>query len=64
VEGLKPYENSGEFFDCKYCGTNTAHRSHRRNFLEKLRSRLTGKLPFRCNRCRRRFWVTVDARDL
>jgi len=64
VNELEPYDTSSGHFDCKYCGTHTAHRSRRKTFLEKLRSRLTGKLPFRCKRCHRRFWAAVDARDL
>jgi hypothetical protein len=51
-------------FDCMYCGTNTAFRSHRKHFFEFLRTRLTGKVPFRCHRCNRRFWAIIDPRDL
>jgi hypothetical protein len=51
-------------FDCKCCGTHTALRSRKKNFLEVLRSRLTGKIPFRCHRCHRRFWAAIDPRDL
>ena len=51
-------------FDCRYCGTHTAFRSHRKNFIEFLLSRLTGKVPFRCHRCTRRFWGILDPRDI
>jgi DNA-directed RNA polymerase subunit RPC12/RpoP len=56
-------DESGEF-ECKYCGTQTAFRSHRKHFFEFLRTRLTGKVPFRCNRCERRFWALIDPRDI
>jgi len=49
--------------NCKFCGTNTALRSHRKHFFEYLRSRLTGKVPYRCHRCHRRFWAIID-RDI
>jgi len=51
-------------FECLYCGTYTAFRSHRKNIIELLRSRITSRLPFRCFRCHRRFWSAVDRRDL
>ena len=51
-------------YSCKYCGTHTAFRSHRKNFIEFLRTRLTGMVPFRCYRCQRRFWALIDARDI
>jgi len=50
--------------DCRFCGATAALRSHRRNFLEFLRTRLTGKVPFRCNRCKRRSWFLIDPRDI
>jgi hypothetical protein len=49
---------------CIHCGTYTAIRSHRRNFLQFLRTRLTGKVPFRCTKCNRRFWLYIDPRDI
>ena len=51
-------------FDCKYCGRNTAFRAHRKHFFEFLRTRLTGKVPFRCHRCDSRFWAIIDPRDI
>ncbi len=56
--------DSGGGVACKYCGTDTAFRSHRKHFLEFLRTRLTGKVPFRCHRCDRRFWIVIDPRDI
>jgi DNA-directed RNA polymerase subunit RPC12/RpoP len=53
----------GAVYDCKYCGTATALRSHRKNFFEFLRTRFSGKVPFRCTRCNRRFWQLIDPRD-
>ena len=49
---------------CKFCGTPTSLRSHRKNIFEFLRTRCTGKVPFRCSRCLRRFWQIIDPRDL
>jgi hypothetical protein len=46
------------------CGEITARRSHRRGFIERLRSKLTGKVPFRCKSCNSREWMKVDRRDL
>jgi hypothetical protein len=53
-------DSNGEL-DCMYCGTNTALRSHRKHFFEYLRTRLTGKVPFRCRRCHRRFWAIMTS---
>ena len=50
--------------NCKYCNSRAAFRSHRRHFLEFLRTRLTGKVPFRCSNCHRRYWTIVDPRDV
>jgi uncharacterized protein with PIN domain len=52
-------DSEGEFH-CMYCGTNTAFRSHRKHFLEFLRTYLTEKVPYRCHRCQRRFWAHRD----
>jgi len=49
---------------CDYCGSKSAFRSHRKHFFEFLRTRLTGKVPFRCTNCRRRYWIVVDPRDV
>jgi hypothetical protein len=49
---------------CDYCGLSTALRSHRRNFFEHLRTRFSGKVPFRCTHCKHRFWLTIDPRDI
>ncbi len=57
------YDPNGAF-DCKYCGHNTALRSHRKYFFEFLRTRLTGMVPFRCHHCKRRFWAIIDPRDI
>ena len=51
-------------FECIYCFTHTAFRSHRKGFLEFLKTRLTGKVPFRCKTCKRRFWLRIDPRDI
>jgi hypothetical protein len=53
----------GEGLDCVRCGAQTAMRCHRKFPWEFLRTRLTGKVPFRCQRCRRRFWQWIDPRD-
>jgi uncharacterized protein with PIN domain len=29
-----------------------------------LRTRFTGKVPFRCTKCHRRYWKRIDHRDL
>lgn len=49
---------------CDYCGHRGVRRSHRKNIFERLRSRLTGTLPFRCTYCNQRFWEHVDPRDI
>jgi hypothetical protein len=50
--------------DCSYCATPTAFRSHRTSVFEYLRTRLSGKVPFRCTKCKRRFWIAIDPRDI
>jgi len=49
---------------CKHCKANAAFRSHRRNFLEFWRTRLTGKVPFHCTKCNRRYWDVIDPVDI
>jgi predicted RNA-binding Zn-ribbon protein involved in translation (DUF1610 family) len=49
---------------CPYCGKMTASRSHRKYFFEFLRTRWTGKVPFRCTSCQRRAWLLIDPRDI
>jgi hypothetical protein len=49
---------------CDCCGTAGAFRSRRTHFIEFLRTRFTGKVPFRCAHCKRRFWFHIDPRDL
>ena len=43
---------------CPRCGKEALFRSHRRNFLEKLRSRF-GRYPFRCHACGHRFFKVI-----
>ena len=49
---------------CPHCGKQSALRSRRKHFLERLRTRLSGKVPFRCERCGLRFWAWIDPRDI
>jgi hypothetical protein len=49
---------------CPVCGKPTARRSHRRHYFEFLRTRWTGKVPFRCVTCQRRMWLLIDPRDI
>lgn len=50
--------------ECSHCSTPTAFRSHRKNIFEYLRTHLSGKVPFRCTKCKRRFWIAIDPRDI
>lgn len=49
---------------CPHCVKQSALRSHRRNFIERLRAKITGKVPFRCERCGERFWAWIDPQDI
>lgn len=49
---------------CPVCGKKAASRSHRKHYFEFLRTRLTGKVPFRCTYCKRRMWLLIDPRDI
>jgi hypothetical protein len=49
---------------CTLCGAKAAFRSHRKHFFEFLRTRLTGKVPFRCIHCKRRFWLLIDPHEI
>ena len=49
---------------CPSCGQRTALRSHRKGFFERLRSKLTGAVPFRCRSCNTRAWMVIDPRDI
>jgi len=49
---------------CDFCCTAAAFRSRRTNFIEFLRTRLAGKVPFRCLHCNHRFWFPIDPRDI
>jgi hypothetical protein len=64
IDNLTCEDDHMSALDCLYCGTTTALRSHRKNFAEVLRTRMTGKVPFRCVRCSRRFWLAIDPRDI
>jgi uncharacterized protein with PIN domain len=57
-------ENSKDAHVCEHCKSKAAFRSHRKNFLEFLRTKFTGKVPFRCAKCHRRYWKSVDPRDI
>lgn len=56
--------HAGGGLECVRCGAQSAVRSHRKHMYEFLRTRLTGKVPFRCPHCHRRFWVAIDPRDI
>jgi hypothetical protein len=53
-----------EGLECAHCGSQAAVRAHRKRPWEFLRTRLTGKVPFRCRQCHRRFWQWIDPRDI
>jgi hypothetical protein len=63
VRTKSPNDQKGAVL-CGFCGLKTAFRSHRKHFIEFLRTRLTGKVPFRCTRCKRRFWSLIDPNDI
>jgi hypothetical protein len=46
--------------NCPSCGSPRVHASRLRNSIEKIRSRLTDKQPFRCHQCSWRAWLPVD----
>ncbi|MGA2962837.1 MAG: hypothetical protein ABSD96_14260 [Candidatus Korobacteraceae bacterium] len=48
--------------ECPKCGKKMVFRSHRKGFMEKLRSKF-GKYPFRCHACGYRFFRTVERRS-
>ncbi len=45
-----------EDLGCPFCGSDYASRSRRR-WWEKLWHLVSGKLPYRCDICGRRFWT-------
>lgn len=61
-EGKSGKKKSGA--RCLECGERSALRSHRRGWFEHLRSRMTGKVPFRCMRCKKRFWKKIKPEDM
>jgi len=46
---------AAEGVECPECGKLRVFRSRRKNLMEKLRSRLFGRYPFRCHACGFRF---------
>jgi hypothetical protein len=44
---------------CPSCGSSRVYPSHLRNFVERLRQRLTDRQPFRCHDCGWRRWSEV-----
>ena len=58
-EGEKKQYSPKEGSTCPHCGKNRVFRSHRKNLLEKLRSRF-GHYPFRCRACGHRFFKVIE----
>lgn len=46
-------------YPCPKCGEYHYHRSHSRNFYEKLRKRIKKDRVFRCHTCGYRGWIRV-----
>ena len=46
---------------CPECGSPRVRPSHRRSPWERIRSRLTGRRPYRCRACQWRGWLSLSA---
>jgi rubredoxin len=58
--GEKKQYSAKEGWMCPQCGKARAFRSHRKNLLEKLRSRFGRRYPFRCRACGHRFFKVIE----
>jgi hypothetical protein len=48
---------------CEACGKNRSFRSHRR-WWERVRTLVSGMVPYRCLECGYRQYIWIDPRDL
>jgi predicted RNA-binding Zn-ribbon protein involved in translation (DUF1610 family) len=60
--GEKKRRSVKEGSECPQCGKKMVFRSHRKNILEKLRSKF-GRYPFRCRACGHRYFRVIKRRS-
>ncbi|HEX8924888.1 MAG TPA: hypothetical protein VF786_03810 [Terriglobales bacterium] len=58
---LSTYGSRGE--ECGACGKEKSYRAHRR-WWERIRTKIDGKVPYRCRECGHKEYHWIDPRDL